>query len=101
VILFIALPEAKDNIDPEIIPLHLLPRRCPICQDLSIIGHGQRLRHAHDEQREFVWVRRGLCPPGRKTFTILPDCAYSGARRTAFRAEAEQDSGLIPNTIPG
>jgi hypothetical protein len=27
--------------------------------------------------------------------------AYSGARRTAFLAEAEQDSGLIPNTIPG
>jgi YD repeat-containing protein len=27
--------------------------------------------------------------------------AYSGASRTAFRGEAEQDSGLIPNTIPG
>ena len=27
--------------------------------------------------------------------------AYSGARRTAFRGEAEQDSGLIPNSIPG
>ena len=27
--------------------------------------------------------------------------AYSGASRTAFRGEAEQDSGLIPNRIPG
>ena len=27
--------------------------------------------------------------------------AYSGVRRTAFRGEAEQDSGLIPNSIPG
>jgi hypothetical protein len=27
--------------------------------------------------------------------------AYSGARRTAFRGEAEQDSGLIANSIPG
>ena len=27
--------------------------------------------------------------------------ADSGASRTPFRAEAEQDSGLIPNTIPG
>ncbi len=26
--------------------------------------------------------------------------ADSGARRTAFRGEAEQRSGLIPNTIP-
>src|SRR5207244_7456458 len=25
----------------------------------------------------------------------------SGASRTPFRAEAEQDSGLIPNTVPG
>ena len=27
--------------------------------------------------------------------------ADSGARRTGFRGEAEQRSGLIPNTIPG
>jgi hypothetical protein len=31
----------------------------------------------------------------------LKSSAYSGARRTAFRGEAEQDSGLIPNSIPG
>src|ERR1035438_5634024 len=29
VILFIALPEEKDNIDPGVIPLALLPRQCP------------------------------------------------------------------------
>jgi hypothetical protein len=27
--------------------------------------------------------------------------ADSGRRRTGFRGEAEQRSGLIPNTIPG
>jgi hypothetical protein len=27
--------------------------------------------------------------------------ADSGRRRTGFRGEAEQGSGLIPNTIPG
>ncbi len=31
----------------------------------------------------------------------LLNTAYSGASRTAFRGEAEQDSGLIPNSIPG
>ena len=31
----------------------------------------------------------------------IPISAYSGASRTAFRGEAEQDSGLIPNSIPG
>jgi hypothetical protein len=33
VILFIALPEAKDNTDPGVIPLELLPRRCPVSDD--------------------------------------------------------------------
>ena len=32
---------------------------------------------------------------------LAPLRAYSGTRRTAFRGEAEQDSGLIPNSIPG
>jgi hypothetical protein len=73
VILFIALPEAEDNIEPGVIPLECLPRRCPVCQDHTIIGHGQRLRHAHDDRHELIWVRRGICPPCRKTFTILPD----------------------------
>jgi len=31
----------------------------------------------------------------------LAKAAYSGRRRTGFRGEAEQHSGLIPNTIPG
>jgi hypothetical protein len=73
VILFIALPEAKDNIDPGVIPLDLLPRRCPLCWDHTIIGHGRRLRQAHDDRRESIWVRRGICHPCGKTFTILPD----------------------------
>ncbi len=73
VILFIALPEAKNNIDPGVIPLGLLPRRCPVCRDDTIIGHGQRLRQAHDDRHERIWARRGMCRPCHKTFTILPD----------------------------
>ena len=55
------------------IPLDLLPRRCPLCQDHTIIGHGRRSRQAHDDRHERIWVRRGICHPCRKTFTILPD----------------------------
>ena len=55
------------------IALDLLPRRCPLCGEDTIIGHGQRLRHAHDSEHERIWVRRGICEPCRKTFTILPD----------------------------
>jgi hypothetical protein len=55
-----------------VIPLDLLPRRCPVCGDYTIIGHGRRLRPAHDDYHERIWVRRGICPPCGKTFTILP-----------------------------
>ena len=50
-----------------------LPRRCPVCQDDTIIGHGRRRRQAHDDRREHIWVRRGMCLPCRKSFTVLPD----------------------------
>jgi len=73
VILFIALPEVKDNINRGVIPLDLLPRQCPVCRNHTVIGHGRRLRLAHDDRRESIWVRRGLCEPCGKTFTILPD----------------------------
>ena len=38
----------------------LLPRQCPVCGDHTIIGHGRRLRQAHDDQHERMLVRRGL-----------------------------------------
>jgi hypothetical protein len=56
-----------------VIALGLLPRQCPFCRKDTIIGHGRRRRHAHDNEHECVWVRRGICEPCRKTFTILPD----------------------------
>jgi hypothetical protein len=56
-----------------VIPLGLLPRQCPVCRDHTIIGHGRRSRPAHDDRHERIWVRRGICQPCNKTFTILPD----------------------------
>ena len=60
----------------------LLPRRCPLCQADTIIGHGRRLRQSHDQRREALWVRRGFCQPCRKTFTILPDWVSPFGRYT-------------------
>ena len=54
------------------IPLDRLPRQCPVCRDDTIIGHGRRLRQGHDDQRQRIWVRRGICMPCGKTFTVLP-----------------------------
>jgi Domain of unknown function (DUF6431) len=56
-----------------VIPLDLLPRRCPVCQGDTIIGHGRRFRQSHDDKHERIWVRRGICEPCKKTFTVLPD----------------------------
>ena len=83
------------------IPLDLLPRRCPVCGDHTIIGHGRRLRPAHDDQQERIWVRRGFCRPCGKTFTILPDwlapaapfslrCPQQACERIAAGDSAEQ-----------
>ena len=56
-----------------VIPLELLPRHCPVCHRDTIIGHGRRSRQAHDDRQQSMWVRRGLCQPCQKTYTILPD----------------------------
>jgi hypothetical protein len=47
-------------------------RRCPICEQDSIIGHGRRRKQAHDEQHDWIQIRRGLCNQCGKTFTMLP-----------------------------
>jgi len=54
------------------IPLDLLPRRCPSCGNRTIVGHGRRRKQAHDRQHDWISIRRGRCPPCRKTFTVLP-----------------------------
>jgi hypothetical protein len=65
-----------------VIPLALLPRQCPICGKDTITGHGRRLRQSHDDQRESIWVRRGVCQPCKKTFTILPEWLAPSAHYT-------------------
>ena len=43
-----------------------------MCGKRTIIGHGTRRKQAHDQLHDFIFIRRGLCRPCRKTFTILP-----------------------------
>jgi hypothetical protein len=55
------------------VPLTQLPRLCPFCGNRTIIGHGRRLKQAHDGWHAQIWIRRGFCRPCQKTFTVLPD----------------------------
>jgi len=107
-ILYIALPEGEDTSDPGVtpFPLELLPRRCPVCGNQTIIGHGLRRKQAHDELHSRIWIRRGLCRSCRKTFTILPTWSlpythYSlHCRQQAWESLREAGSWeeSVPNT---
>ena len=81
------------------IRLEQLPRRCPLCGNRTIVGHGRRLKQAHDERHSQIWIRRGLCRPCQKTFTVLPDWSppsgiYSlHCRQQAWELLRRSDSG--------
>jgi hypothetical protein len=107
VILFIALPEAEDKIDPgmTVFPLGMLPRRCPLCGNPTIIGHGQHRKQAHDQVHDVIYVRRGLCRPCRKTFTVLPTWSvpnshYSLHCRRQAAERIEQPHGTLEQSAP-
>jgi hypothetical protein len=92
-----------------VIALECLPRRCPVCHDDTIIGHGRRRRQAHDDRHERIWVRRGICHPCGKTFTVLPDwlvpsapyslhCRQQACGRIAAGDSAEQAAPLCKDS---
>ena len=92
-ILFISLSPAQSNletdwVDPDGGPIL---RQCPICLRDSIVGHGRRRKQAHDEDHDWIPIRRGMCNLCGKTFTFLPPfsapyCHYSLiARSQALR----------------
>jgi hypothetical protein len=51
---------------------NVILRRCPVCERDSIAGHGGRRKQAHDEQHDWIPIRRGYCRSCGTTFTFLP-----------------------------
>jgi hypothetical protein len=49
-----------------------IPRQCPGCLSDSVIGHGRRRKQAHDENHDWIGIRRGLCNRCQETITFLP-----------------------------
>ena len=47
-------------------------RHCSVCESDSIIGHGRRRKQAHDEDHDWIGIRRGRCVKCGTTFTFLP-----------------------------
>jgi len=50
----------------------IILRRCPVCEQDSIVGHGRRRKQAHDEHHDWIGIRRGRCSNCGRTFTFLP-----------------------------
>ena len=50
----------------------IILRRCPVCEQDSIVGHGRRRKQVHDEHHDWIGIRRGRCVRCGKTFTFLP-----------------------------
>lgn len=73
-ILFIELSSAQCNLEADWAEDGGAPilRLCPVCRRESIIGHGRRRKQAHDEDHDWIQIRRGRCNLCAKTFTFLP-----------------------------
>jgi hypothetical protein len=73
VILFVAPSAAQGkSVDWAVMGAEPIPRRCPECLSDSVIGHGRRRKQAHDENHDWIRIRRGLCNRCQKTITFLP-----------------------------
>ena len=82
------------------ISLAQLPRRCPICGQDTIIGHGCRRKQAHDERHDRIWVRRGRCPACKKTFTILPTWSPPSGHYSYCCRQQVWDAAAEANAAP-
>jgi hypothetical protein len=56
-----------------------LPRQCPACRQMAVIGNGRRARFAHDKDHDRIRVRRGRCRRCGRTVTVLPARCIPGA----------------------
>jgi Domain of unknown function (DUF6431) len=75
VAIFFIPPSAAENnpqTDCATLSAECIPRKCPECWSDSVIGHGRRRKQAHDEDHDWIGIRRGLCTQCWKTITFLP-----------------------------
>jgi hypothetical protein len=95
VIVFI--PRCGGERKPDVADSEWLPRQCPACGQIAIIGHGRRRRQAHDEIHDWILVRRGLCKVCGDTLTVLPAWCVPGAPYSlAARQQAVEQAGIMP-----
>jgi len=87
VIVFI--PRSEAGCKPGEFDAEWLPRRCPACGEIAIVGHGRRRRQAHDRFSDRIVIRRGVCNRCGRTITVLPpQCIPSAVYNLPARVDA-------------
>jgi Domain of unknown function (DUF6431) len=87
VIVFI--PCSGDGCNPSDSDGEWLPRRCPGCGVVAVVGHGRRVRAPHDVLHDSIRVRRGFCNHCNHTLTVLPaGCVPRAPYSLAARKQA-------------
>ena len=93
VIVFIPLSDERCN--SRAVDMDWLPKRCPVCKQEAMVGHGRRWRQAHDLTHRRFLVRRARCKKCGRTHTVLPPECVPGtvynllARQQALRRLAD------------
>lgn len=64
---------AQGNLEADLADAgaEVILRRCPICEQDSIVGHGRRRKQAHDGQHDWIGVRRVLNRFGERPGPIV------------------------------
>jgi Domain of unknown function (DUF6431) len=103
VIVFI--PRSRDGCKPAGFDEEWLPRRCPGCGVVAVVGHGRRLRQSHDQIRDSIRIRRGICNHCHHTLTVLPAwCVPCAPYNLQARKEALgrlADGETLEGSAPG
>ncbi|HEY6345621.1 MAG TPA: DUF6431 domain-containing protein [Bryobacteraceae bacterium] len=87
----VVIPHSSSECNSQGEESEWLPRQCPACRRMAVIGNGRRLRSAHDGEHDRIRVRRGRCKGCGRSVTVLPERCIPGASYSlAARQQAVQ-----------
>lgn len=89
--MIVFIPRSGEERKPDQVQSEWLPRQCPACRRMTIIGHGRRRRQAHDGIHDWILVRRGICKVCGGTLTVLPVWCVPGGRYSLLARQQALD----------
>ena len=99
--MIVFIPRSADGCKAGDFDGEWLPRQCPACGQVAIVGHGRRRRHSHDDIHDSIRVRRGFCNHCSRTLTVLPPGCVPGALYNLPAREQALDRLAAGGTLEG